>query len=159
MELNRQKKLFRVLVVIFFISLGYRVINPFEQRQVKELTYTGRTGKQTTDRKKPSASHDPLSFNVMISLLENPPEHSAKVISQHFFQQIPGAEQHLSPAPQGDESGLDFEDDELNEPSMHQDPKMALIERIHQLKVIGMFVRGKEAAVFFPKGKTEHCRP
>ena len=151
MDISQQKRIFMILLLVLTGSLGYRIFNPVRQERVSSLTYTG-TLKTSPDEKADAAQTG--EFQAMIGLVEHPPVHPNAVISRNFFQPIPEA---TPPAPEPERS-LDVESETLDDSAPAAAPAPESFEaRVHrelsQLKVIGLYVSGRDRAVFFQRNK------
>lgn len=77
-----KKKYFVILIVIFAAVLTYRLLNPFQQPTVAELTHTGKVPART----EPSSGKDVRNQNhLLLDLYVNPPRHSAVTLKNVFF--------------------------------------------------------------------------
>jgi hypothetical protein len=80
--MDRKKIILFALGAIFFISLYYRVLHPFKQERVADLTYMGNRA-HVVSLKHPSASPS-AETKVMLDLFLNPPRNKGKVIKNIF---------------------------------------------------------------------------
>ena len=85
--MDRKKIIMVVLVIIFLISLVYRIMHPFRQESVTELTYVGdrvvvKAIKGDSGLSGQKASEE--GAKVRIDLFLNPPRHKGKVIRNVF---------------------------------------------------------------------------
>lgn len=84
---DRKKTILVVLVCILILSLAYRLLNPYEQNRVKNLTFTGE--KVTTARgKKPLENFDLPSgdLSIRLDLLSDRRTHARTVQKNLFFE-------------------------------------------------------------------------
>ena len=149
--MDRKKIILAVLAVIFLISLVYRVMHPFKQESVTELTYVG-------DRvvvksiKGPSGLADEKGSkegaNVLIDLFLNPPKHKGRVI-RNFFEaaRVQKTTQPTDAAAKKDQQTAALEIPKKKNPleSANQD--------LSRFSVFGMYESGDEKMVFLERGK------
>ncbi|MBU0993993.1 MAG: hypothetical protein KJ737_15975 [Proteobacteria bacterium] len=149
--MDRNKKILICLVIIFMITLAYRLNHPFKQATVAELTYSGEKNKRVITMKIPSAEDEDLKIShtrVMISDFLNPPSHSGAVIKNLFFDEkktVPTNEKiPAEPLPM-----VEAEDTEPYVPD-----KMAIVdEELGRFTVLGSYESKGEKAIFLQRGK------
>ena len=149
--MDRKKIILVVLVVIFLISLVYRVMHPFKQESVTELTYVG-------DRvvvksiKEPSRLADEKGSkegaNVLIDLLLNPPKHKGRVI-RNFFEAA-AVQKTTQPA---DVAAKKDQQRAALEIPKKKSPLESAKQDLSRFSVFGMYESGDEKMVFLERGK------
>lgn len=145
MAWNRRKTWFLVLAAVFGALLVHRLLNPFEQARVAELTYGGPTEERA------SAGDGLDRFDGMLALLRDPPPVSGEVIAPGFLKPVPGVD--LTPPPPPPEPASP-----PPAPSPPPEPAGpdvgAIVDReLGRFQVIGFFISGGEAAIFLQRDK------
>lgn len=83
---DRKKTILLVLLCIFVLSVTYRLLNPFEQKRVKNLTFTGGTAPATGGKKLSGPLDLPSGdLSIRLDLLSDRRIHSGKVEKNIFF--------------------------------------------------------------------------
>ena len=87
--MNSKKKILLILAVIFAVTLAYRIMHPYHQKTVSQLTFINSSGYAKINKKKFLKGRK-QTFNVTDVMLDsflNPPEHSGKVYKNIFFRE------------------------------------------------------------------------
>lgn len=133
------KKILIILGVVFVVILAYRIMHPYRQETVPQLTFTNSEG-YTKINKKKSSHGCKQTFNipdVMLDYFFNPPEHSAKVYKNIFFkEEIEKTES--SPAPVI---------------AQKDSPIKKINNDISQFKFFGSYKTPDDNAIFLEHGK------
>ncbi len=141
--MKRKKTILTVLIILFTITLAYRILHPFKQERVARLTYTG---KQTSIKIKKKTTQPDLKGisakqDIMLNLFLNPPRHSGNMHKNIFFKQ----KAILKEAVIRQESNLAEEDEKGHHAQVDQE--------LNSFKVFGFYEKGDEKVIFFEKGK------
>ena len=150
MDMDRKKKLLLVLVAIFIAFIFYRILHPFKQERVDQLTYTS---KRTRDKeiKKPSVAlnkkRSDAQIEVMLDLFRNPPRHDAKIIKNIFQKTI--AKKMIKPEDV-------IQEIETQKPVAaafkKEDPLELLHRELSSLRVFGLYESKDEKFIFLERG-------
>lgn len=149
--MDRKKIILVVLVAIFLIALVYRIMHPFKQESVTELTYVGdrvvvKSIKGDSDHSGYKASGQ--DAKVLIDLFLNPPRHKGKVIKNVFEAT---AVQKTTPIKDSD-AKKDQQRAVLEVPQKKNPLELAKKD-LSRFNVFGMYERGDEKVVFLERGK------
>lgn len=149
--MDRKKIILVVLVAIFIISLVYRIMHPFKQESVTELTYVGKrvvvkSIKGPSDLSSERASSG--ETNVLLGLFLNPPKHEAKVIKNVF--EATTAKKAISPA---DTARQQDQQKAAPVTAKKESPLESAQQDLSRFNVFGMFERKDEKIVFLERGK------
>lgn len=146
---DRKKTILAVLACIFVLSLTYRLLNPYEQKRVKNLTFTGE--KASTPRgKKPSANFDLPSGDLLIrlDLLSDRRIHSATVQNNIFFKRttVPVKEKPVD---------LEKAPPQKTEPSISplENKRLQVQQELSHFKTFGFLELNNEKTLFLERGK------
>lgn len=149
--MDRKKIIMVVLVVVFLISLVYRIMHPFKQESVTELTYVGKrvvvkSIKTTADRSGAKASIG--ERKVLLDLFMNPPRHKSKVIRNVFEATTV---KKTTPPP---DTAKEKERQKTAPAIPKEENTLASAKQaLSRFNVFGMFERGDEKVVFLERGK------
>jgi Tfp pilus assembly protein PilP len=86
--MDNKHKILLVLASLFIFLVIFRIMNPYRQKTVEELTYTS-SMTETNKKKLPGISNnhaDPEGF-VNLEILKQPPPHSGMVYKNIFFDE------------------------------------------------------------------------
>ena len=119
--MDNKHKILLVLASLFVFLVIFRIMNPYRQKTVEELTYT--TSMTETNKKKlPGISNnhaDPEGF-VNLEILKQPPPHSGMVYKNIFFDEPVQSTQspvysqaRKNPTPMPEKSALEQVKEEL----------------------------------------------
>jgi Tfp pilus assembly protein PilP len=149
--MDRKKIIMVVLVIIFLISLVYRIMHPFRQESVTELTYVGdrvvvKAIKGDSSLSEQNASEE--GAKVRIDLFLSPPRHKGKVIRNVF--EATTVQKTTQPA--GTAKKEPQQKAALEIPKK-ENPLASAKQDLSRFNVFGMFERGDEKIVFLERGK------
>ena len=149
--MDRKKIILVVLVAIFCISLIYRIMHPFMQESVAELTYVGKrvvvkSIKRTSDHPGEKASN--AGTKVLLDLFLSPPKHKGKVIRNVFEATMA----KKSMQPKGTAKKNEQQNAALTVPK-EENPIASAKQDISRFNVFGMFESKDEKVVFLERGK------
>lgn len=145
--MNRSKKILAVLLVILAVSLTYRIMNPYRQQRVTELTYSNTMVRKTIRGSGSPSDESSDGPSVYLNLISQPHAVVSEVKKELFSapqrihekkaeedraEQVPGA-------PQPSAAVLSPEDRVRND--------------LARFKVMGLFEDKGEKAVFLQRGK------
>ena len=153
--MDRNKKILICLLVVFLVTLIYRVNHPFKQQTVDALTYQGkRAGNgHVVTMKIPAATPDRLKgeapYRVMIACLSKPPRHNGAVSKNLFFPQ-PKIETPVHAAPAEPEVPPE---ETVTAPLKPIDPMTSVKAALGRFTVIGTYESRGERAVFLQRGR------
>ncbi len=149
---DRKKQLLIFLGIIFAISLVYRLLHPFRQQTVEELTYTGERP-AAVEVEKVISYQEAMGFsdvkrNVMIDLFFNAPHHSANVMKDIFSDKSSGLTRTTS-------NIAAVSKDTAGKVAMSQKktPLAQMYQDLSQLKVFGIYEDGSEKVLFLENEK------
>jgi len=149
MDMDRKKKILIILGAIFMISLCYRILNPFKQERVAELTYTGERlpsglnkGADEVDTESTYAA-----YYVQIDFFLKPTRYSAGVF-RNIFQKADvkkeiGAPEQIKPTFRLPEAVA----------SEKEDQREMLNQELSRFKIFGSFESGDGRMLFVERGK------
>ena len=137
--MDNKKKILIILSVIFAVTLLYRIMHPYRQETVSQLTFT-KSKEYTKINKNKSVCGPRRTFiipDVMLDYFLNPPEHSGKVYKNIFFKkEIAKTEAGSKPA---------F--------TQENSPIKKATNDISQFKIFGSYKTPDDKAIFFERGK------
>jgi len=145
MRIDRKKGIFIAVMILLVISIVYRLNNPFVQKTVDTLTYTGKKntrvspGKPAGPQKPADAVHD----------FFNRPRFSGKTEENLFTIYKPPDTEKREETTAGGASIMD--EKELPEP---EDPVAKIRNDLVSYRLYGSYQSGDARAVFLVKGKT-----
>ncbi len=141
--MKRKKTILIVLVILFAITLIYRILNPFKQERVDRLTFNGnpthmkiKKNGAHTRLKGTSAKHD-----IMLDLFLNPPGHSGNMHKDIFFKQKTVRKEKARK-----------QESHLAE-SVEIQTHARIDQELKSFKVFGSYKKGDEKIIFFERGK------
>ena len=141
MAIGNQHKILIGLSVILAIMLTYRVVNPFRQQTVSQLTY-GRTNKIITPQENRLTSNASDRLTRIKTDLLLPPPMVDLTIYRDPFRRPPKAPTANAPKP----------DREKPVPPIKTPDELAR-EALQRFKVFGSFRQGDQEALFLQRGK------
>ncbi|WP_124327304.1 hypothetical protein [Desulfonema ishimotonii] len=154
---KRKKIILATLATVFALALIYRVLHPFRQERVEQLTYTKETGKPAAHADIGKKGTDDTEFRVRGDLLAAPPLHSAKVLAPDFFRPIPGVKLEKTPPlpPPSPSRDLPDADEEAAKPPPEpaENPYAVVDRELGKFQVIGLYAQGDELSVFLQREK------
>ena len=149
--MDRKKIILVVLVVIFIISLVYRIMHPFKQERVAELTYAAKRV-VVKSIKGPSNRFGEKKLHtgpvVLLDLFLNPPKHKGKVIRNVFEAQA--AQKTVQPT---DVAKRNEQEKAALAMSKKESPLESAQKNLSRFKAFGMYESGDEKIVFLERGK------
>ena len=147
--MDRKKIILFALGAIFFISLYYRIMHPFKQEKVAELTYMGNRA-HVVSLKNPSAPPG-AETKVMLDLFLNQPRNKGKVI-KNVFQATKTKESRKQAETI---QGIEQKEAKETVPAISEkDAYEASVKRgLASLIAFGMYESGDEKIVFLERGK------
>lgn len=146
---DRKKTLLAVLACIFVLSLTYRLLNPYEQKRVKNLTFTGEKA-PAAGRKKPSANFDLRSgdLSIRLDLLTDRRIHSGTVQKNLFFEET------TVPVKEKPVDIIKAPPKETEKPISHLENKRLQIQQeLSDFKTFGFLELNNEKTLFLERGK------
>lgn len=148
--MDNKKKLLIVLLFVLAALLVYRLMNPFRQERVDQLTYTGQgAGERRQVNSQGSPMVLPGEADFLLGLLQHPPQRSGRVVTPGFW----GAGE-LSPngesAPPETAADSDAAADSAN---ATLDPALQVKQDLGQFRIFGFFKSRGELALFMERGK------
>lgn len=149
MSKNRKKAVFIVCLCLFAGTLTYRIMNPFEQGRVEQLTFTGGKGKPSAGKPANSmAAATPHRGEVLIDLYMNPPSHSGKVSNNVFFQRKEPVVQPKVPLPTENKPLA-----AAPPPTPAMQKRLKAQEDLSRFKSFGYMQKGNQKVLFLERGK------
>ncbi|MBL0732146.1 MAG: hypothetical protein JJW03_04750 [Desulfosarcina sp.] len=134
-----KKRILITLIVLFAAVFSYRIMHPYRQKTVSQLSFTSAVGyKKIKQNKSVHAAKRTSDIpDVMLVFLSNPPEHSGKVYKNIFFKET--AEKQAA----------------LPEPAAPQDntPLEKVNADLQQFKIFGSFKTLDDNAIFLERGR------
>ncbi|MCD6184262.1 MAG: hypothetical protein J7K84_00500 [Deltaproteobacteria bacterium] len=134
-----KKRILIILIVLFAVVFSYRIMHPYRQETVSQLSFTDTGGYVKINKNKsPHAAKRTYDIpDVMLVFLSNPPEHSGKVYKNIFFKKT--AEKKAV----------------LPEPAAPQDnnPLEKVNADLQQFKIFGSFKTLDDNAIFLERGR------
>ncbi len=138
-----------VLVGVFVLSLCYRLLNPYEQKRVKALTFSGERA-PVPRVKKPTKNFDLPSdeLSIRLDLLSERGTHNGKVQKNLFFKKatVPfkekAVDQKKAPPPQTKSSISPIEN-----------KRIQVQQELSRFKTFGFLEHGQEKTLFLERGK------
>ena len=133
--MDNKKKILIILSVIFALTLSYRLMNPYRQKTVSQLTFIN--SKVYTKTNKTDSVRDPRRTanniqDVMLDYFLNPPEHFDKVYKNIFFKEEAVKKEVIS---------------------QKDNPIKRVKNEINQFKIFGSYETPDDKAIFFERGK------
>ncbi len=134
---NNKKIILITLLAVLVVLVAYRIMHPYRQQTVSELTFTG-SGKYRKITDKQHDTEDPAidRSDVLIDFLLTPPEHSGKVYKNIFFRE-PDEHKAAFPEPVGQQE---------------RNPAENVKADLRQFKVFGFLQNAGDTAVFMERG-------
>ena len=151
--MENKKKLLTVLLFVLAVVVAYRLMNPFRQERVAQLTYTG---KKVGDKHKESKESPPSSpgakirdSGFILNLLENPPRHSGRVRNPAFWGRDDKPARVQAPPPKTASAPV------AKTPSAPPppDPVLQVKQELSQFRIFGSFRSRGELALFMERGR------
>jgi hypothetical protein len=91
--MEKKKTILTVLTALFFITLVYRIMNPFQQQTVSRLTYQpGQSASVNPDADRSDGRLPDPDTSVVLELLMNPQRQSARVFRNIFEKKSAAAD-------------------------------------------------------------------
>jgi hypothetical protein len=147
--MDNKKKLLTVLLFVLAALLVYRLMNPFRQQRVDQLTYTGKSaGESRPVDSQNSPMGLPQEADFLLGLLQTPPERSGRVTNPGFWG--PGDRPLQDESPPGTEPDSDAGADSAN---ATLDPTLQVKQDLSQFRIFGFFKSRGELALFMERGK------
>ena len=148
--MDNKKKLLTVLLFVLAALLVYRLMNPFRQDRVDQLTYTGQgAGERRQVNSQGSPMVQPQEADFLLGLLQHPPQRSGRVVTPGFW-----GSDDLSPngesAPSETAVDSDAAADSIN---ATLDPALQVKQDLGQFRIFGFFKSRGELALFMERGK------
>lgn len=150
-NLKADKKVLLLIFVLVLLSAAvlYRLLNPFEQQRVKQLTYTGTRPVKEKKNLVPDIKAAP-SISVIEEFLNKKPV-SAAVHKDLFKTWRPKSN---LPVQKPDQPSKKTSQEEKEPPKpVRQDPVMKVKEYLSSYRVYGTYKSGNTKAVFLGKDK------
>jgi hypothetical protein len=148
--MDNKKKLLTVLLFVLAALLVYRLMNPFRQQRVDQLTYTGKSaGESRPVDSQNSPMGLPQEADFLLTLLQHPPERSGRVTNPGFWG--PGDR-----PPQGESAPPETEPDSdagADSANATLDPTLQVKQDLSQFRIFGFFKSRGELALFMERGK------
>ena len=132
--MDSKKKILIILSVIFAVTLSYRLMNPYRQKTVSQLTFTN-SKVYTKTNKTGSVRGSRRTANiqdVMLDFFLNPPEHFDKVYKNIFFKEEAVKKEVIS---------------------QKDNPIKRVKNEISQFNIFGSYETLDDKAIFFERGK------
>jgi len=149
---KNKQKILTVLLVALAVSVVYRITHPFKQKQVDTLTFVGKKYiKKITGNKVSHYRGNPT--NIMLTLIENSPQHSGRVV-KNIFSTKTSAQEGRDKAEFGIKQPANAPSDMQNnmKNSGTSSTKQAGFA-FSGLKVFGMYETDKDKVIFMERGK------
>ncbi|UCD32216.1 MAG: hypothetical protein JSW04_06685 [Desulfobacterales bacterium] len=149
--MDRKKIILVVLVAIFCISLAYRIMHPFKQESVDQLTYVGKrvvvkSIKGISDLPGEEASN--TGSIVLLDLFLSPPKHKGKVIRNVFESTA------VKKITQPEDTAKKNEQQKTALAVPKKENPLAVAQQdLSRFNVFGMFESKDEKIVFLERGK------
>ena len=137
--MDSKKKILIILGIIFSVTLTYRIMHPYRQKTVSQLTFINSKGYTKINKNKSVLGYK-QSFNipdVMLDYFFNPPEHSAKVYKNIFFK----------------EETIKTDVNLASVISKQDSPVKKINNDISKLKIFGSYKTLYDNAIFFEHGE------
>ena len=145
--MDNKKKLLTVLLFLLAALVVYRLMNPFRQERVAQLTHTGKGGGESRKADFPTSSAAQLKdADFHLALLQRPPQQSGRVLNPGFWG--PG-DRSLSAPP---ETAPDPDAGTAPEVAL-LDPVLQVKQELSQFRIFGFFKSRGELALFMERGK------
>ncbi len=146
---DRKKTILVVLACVFVLSLVYRMLNPYEQKRVEELTFTG-TKTRSPINKTPSGSAKipPGDLRVRLDLLSDNQIHSGAVQNNIFFRK---KDISVKEQPADQERPLTQKTAQPASPLVAK--RLQIQQELSQFKTFGLLERDKVKTLFLERGK------
>ncbi|MBN1102834.1 MAG: hypothetical protein JXL84_05395 [Deltaproteobacteria bacterium] len=146
---NRKKAVLAVCLCLFAASLTYRIMNPYRQERVTQLTYTGRPAQPPLGPgKSPKSSGAQVQRDVLMDLYLNPPKHSETVRKNIFFRRkaAPPPSKKVLPA-----------ETKVSAPAQQPTPgmnrRLQVQEELSRFASFGYMQQEKQKILFLERGK------
>jgi hypothetical protein len=147
--MDNKKKLLTVLLFVLAALVVYRLMNPFRQERVAQLTHTGKSAgesRKVSTQSSPAAQLKDADF--LLALLQRPPQHSGRVLTPGFWgpgdRPLPGASTPPETAPDSDAATASL---------APLDPVLQVKQELSQFRIFGFFKSRGELALFMERGK------
>ncbi|MFY9943686.1 MAG: hypothetical protein WAK57_16030 [Desulfobacterales bacterium] len=148
--MDNKKKLLIVLLFVLAALVVYRLMNPFRQDRVAQLTHTGKGAGEdrvASTQSSPAAGQlkDP---DFLLALLQHPPQHSGRVLTPGFWEPgggLPGGESPPETEPDPDAAAASA--------VTPLDPALQVKQELGQFRIFGFFKSRGELALFMERGK------
>ncbi len=142
-RMKNKKIILAVLIILFTISLIYRILHPYKQQRVASLTHTNK--KKIVKVKKNTNISETRGLtakqDIMLNLFLSPPVHSGSMHRNIFFQQK-------------QIKNKTFQQQELQVPEKSTNDIHDIINSdIKNFTVFGSYENANEKVVFFKRGK------
>jgi Tfp pilus assembly protein PilP len=141
-SLDRSQKVLLALGFIFLLTLGYRVLNPYRQPTVAQLTHSGKPAAAKNAPKAESARRtaDPETAVVNLTVFLQPPESQAAVERDPFTPGIAPPMVATAPAP-------------ASPLAPEEGPEVRLRRDLERFQVFGYLEQGGDTSLFLQRGK------
>ena len=148
--MDNKKKLLIVLLFVLVALVAYRLMNPFRQERVDQLTYTGKgSGESRQVDSQSSPMGLPQEADFLPGLLQQPPQRSGRVTTPGFWGPGDRPPQGESASPESapdSDAGVDSADATL-------DPTLRVKQELSQFRIFGFYKSRGELALFMERGK------
>jgi len=85
--MKKKKVILSLLMILFAVSLAYRITHPYRQQKVPRLTYSGSRKRIILKRNTAKGDNELLKCpEVLMGLFEKSPHHHGEVIHDPFFR-------------------------------------------------------------------------
>lgn len=150
--MRRKKIILFALLGVFALSLGYRIMNPYRQEKVAQLTYTrDKAGKAKRARgPSPPVSEEKKAGEavggVLLALFQEPPRHSEKVNKNIFYD--------VEKTTQETRVTMPIEKEAQKPPvaSPAEDPREKVNQELGRFRVFGSYRSGNDKVLFLERG-------
>jgi hypothetical protein len=148
--MDNKKKLLTVLLFLLAALVVYRLMNPFRQERVAQLTHTGKGGGESRKADSPTSSAAQLKdADFHLALLQHPPQHSGRVLNPGFWG--PGDRSLFVESPPPETAP---DPDAATAPEVALlDPVLQVKQELSQFRIFGFFKSRGELALFMERGK------
>jgi hypothetical protein len=147
---GRKKTVLAVCACLFAASLTYRILNPYEQKTVTQLTFTGKPVRSPVAKRAGARSTAAKAKEgVLIDLFLSPPPHSGKVQKNVFFlQKSREPENRVAAAPPIQKPVAS-----PAAPASVMDKRLKVQEELSRFKSFGFMQQGNQRILFLERGK------
>ena len=144
-----QKKLILILLLLVFgLSLTYRLMNPFEQPRVERLKYQKRPDNVQDGKKQGAELFQVPTHEMMLSLLTAPPFHKVSVIRNPFLIK----DEKAKVRPNKETAKLKPPSSPPQPLPRAEDPRERVKRELSKFRIFGFFESGGEVTLFLEKG-------